>query len=404
MNRREDLLAVDNAYQVRDGIDDSEDAWPAALLRSPAFQRLPPANLQAFFRNLEEVFFEAGDVIFRQGDAGDYFYAIKAGQCAVTRKPSPTARDIRLATLKPSDMFGEDALISGKARSTTVSMDTDGQLLKLDKANFLRLISEPVITRVSAAEAMGIANRGGRWLDVRQQDSLDFGAPPGGLLAIPFFALRTALSTLDRYERYVVVCEDGKTSDAAVYLLLRFGFDAVALKGGLGTLPQNAPMAAVSRSPDGKKSAEAGGVSLAADKVQTDREQQLEAELSTLKALVLECRSRGEQLVSESESAYRAEMATIRNQASAEIAVLLTQLAEIRTENARLREGLGRRLDQVHRRCDPDAESPESPRSECVALRQNPSAAPRRSQTGTPGGWLRKCVSLFRGFSREKMP
>ena len=226
-------------YQVSESTDATEDDWISALLRSPIFQRLPPANLQTILRNVKEVRVKAGDVVFQQGDEGDCFYIIKSGHCVLTRKPSPNAREIQLASLKASDSFGEDALISDHPRSLTAKMLSDGQLMKLGKADFLKLIADPIIARISAAEAIRLVAEGAHWLDVRQSDAFEQGHPKGPAIHAPFFSLRMILGSLDRNRHYVVACEDGKLSLAAAYLLTRFRFNASALKGGIASLPQD---------------------------------------------------------------------------------------------------------------------------------------------------------------------
>jgi CRP-like cAMP-binding protein/predicted nucleic acid-binding Zn-ribbon protein len=237
INQREEGPPDTSGYKVSDSSEGNGGDWMSSLLRSPIFQRLPPANLQAILRNIQEVQVKAGDVICRQDDDGDYFYIIKRGQCSLARKPTPTARDIRLATLKTCDTFGEDALISEKPRTVTITMDTDGELLRLDKANFLKLVRDPIITRLTSKEAIAKVNQGGIWLDVRLPDHFQQGHPRGRAINAPFFSLRMMLPTLDRQKDFVVVCEDGKISEAATYLLLRFRFNAYVLKGGIGTLP-----------------------------------------------------------------------------------------------------------------------------------------------------------------------
>jgi CRP-like cAMP-binding protein len=236
VNQREESLAELPTYSVSHTPEASDGDWISALLRSPVFQRLPPSNLQILLRSVEEIPVQAGDVICRQDGPGDYFYIIKQGQCVLTRKPSPHAKEIKLATLKGFETFGEDALFSDKPRTVTITMATDGQLLRLDKASFLKLVRDPAISRIGLKEAIDMVRHGGMWLDVRMPDLYQQGHPRGSLNA-PFFSLRMMLSSLDRQKKYVVVCEDGKVSEASAYLLLRYGFDAYVLKGGIGTLP-----------------------------------------------------------------------------------------------------------------------------------------------------------------------
>ncbi|MBK7250310.1 MAG: hypothetical protein IPI06_05355 [Gammaproteobacteria bacterium] len=60
------------------------------LLQTKAFQRIPPANIQAIFLRMQRVQCRAGEVIIKQGAEGDYFYAIVKGRRAVTRETTRT--------------------------------------------------------------------------------------------------------------------------------------------------------------------------------------------------------------------------------------------------------------------------------------------------------------------------
>lgn len=61
----------------------------------------------------------AGEVIFREGDAGDTCYVVQHGSVRVTRNHSD-GRTITLAELRPGDLFGELAMFDSETRSATV--------------------------------------------------------------------------------------------------------------------------------------------------------------------------------------------------------------------------------------------------------------------------------------------
>lgn len=238
INQQDELNRGLPTYKVSDIPEEPTRDWMTALLKSPLFQRLSPANIQAILRGLEEIEVKAGDVICRQGDPGDFYYIIKKGRCALTRKPSRLAKEIKLATLKISDTFGEDSLISGDPRNVTVTMLTDGVLLRLDKATFVKLLKEPVISYVDFETAQRMASRDAVWLDVRTPDAYEQGRLPGSL-NIPFFSLRVMLPTLNRQSKYLLVCDDGRLSEAAAFLLIRYGFEAQVLAGGIVNVPRD---------------------------------------------------------------------------------------------------------------------------------------------------------------------
>jgi rhodanese-related sulfurtransferase len=210
------------------------DDWMTTLLQTRSFHRIPPANIQAIFMRMQRVPYLAGDVVIKQGDEGDYFYVIVKGQCMVTRE-TPLNRDgIKLAELGVGDTFGEEALIAEAKRNATITMITDGVLMRLAKDDFRELMNEPLLQWANYDQARDIVARGGRWLDVRlpsehQNMSIE------GSLNIPLYFIRLKLSTLDPKTPYVVYCDTGRRSSAAAYILVERGFDAYVLRGGLTT-------------------------------------------------------------------------------------------------------------------------------------------------------------------------
>jgi CRP-like cAMP-binding protein len=211
------------------------DDWMTTLLASRTFQRLPPANLQAIFMRMQQVNCLAGDVIIRQGDEGDYFYVVTRGRCVVTRETPLSRDDIKLAELGVGDTFGEEALISGARRNATVTMLTDGALMRLGKQDFARLLNDRMIDWADYDEARGIVERGGRWLDVRLPSEFEAYHEPGAI-NVPLYFIRLKLGTLDLRTPYVVCCDTGQRSSAAAFILIERGFTTRVLKGGLNAV------------------------------------------------------------------------------------------------------------------------------------------------------------------------
>ena len=208
------------------------DDWMTTLLQTKAFHRIPPANIQAIFQRLQRLPTKAGEVIIKQGGEGDYFYIIVNGKCAVSRETPLKQEGIRLAELGVGDTFGEEALIAEAKRNATVTMITDGVLMRLKKEDFRELMNEPLLQWVSREQASEIVAKGGRWLDVRLPSEHQTLAIEGAL-NIPLYLIRLKLSTLDPAVPYVVYCDTGRRSSAAAYLMVDRGFDAYVLTGGL---------------------------------------------------------------------------------------------------------------------------------------------------------------------------
>ena len=212
------------------GPDVKESSWMMSMLQTSAFLKLPSANLQTLFQRMEEVNAMAGDVIVNMGEPGNYYYIIKEGKCHVT-KPSGDGVKI-LAELDSCDSFGEEALISDAPRNATVSMLTDGVLMRLSKEDFQELLEEPLLKWVDSEQAMNLAQNGAVRVDVRLESEFDNTHVPGAI-NIPLHQLRQHITDLDKSLEYIFYCDTGQCSSAAAFLMSQRGFDAYVMKGGI---------------------------------------------------------------------------------------------------------------------------------------------------------------------------
>lgn len=214
--------------------EENSDDWMTTILQTKAFHRIPPANIQAMFMRMEPMNLKAGAQVIKQGEEGDYFYIITEGRCAVTRETPTNKAGIKLAELGVGDSFGEEALISDAKRNATVTMITDGSLMRLAKDDFNKLLNEPMLNWVSYDEAKSLVADGGAWLDVRLPSEYE-NRHEDDAVNIPLYFIRLKLDVLDTNKKYVVYCDTGRRSSAAAYILSERGFQAYVLKGGLSS-------------------------------------------------------------------------------------------------------------------------------------------------------------------------
>jgi len=212
--------------------EDTGDDWMTMLLQTKAFHKIPPANIQAIFMRMQQINYNSGDVILKQGAEGDYFYVLTRGSAVVTRETPLSKEGIKLAELKVGDTFGEEALISDAKRNATVTMSSDGAVMRLGKDDFKKLLNEPMLDWVTKDQASEIVKNGGQWLDVRLPSEFD-NHHMDGAANIPLYFIRLKLNTLDLKKTYVVCCDTGRRSSAGAYILNERGFKAYVLRGGI---------------------------------------------------------------------------------------------------------------------------------------------------------------------------
>ncbi len=212
--------------------EDTGDDWMTMLLQTKAFHKIPPANIQAIFMRMQQINYKSGDVILKQGAEGDYFYVLTRGAAVVTRETPLSKEGIKLAELRVGDTFGEEALISDAKRNATVTMSSDGAVMRLGKEDFKTLLNEPMLDWVSKDQAMEIVKNGGLWLDVRLPSEFD-NHHMDGAINIPLYFIRLKINTLDLSKTYVVCCDTGRRSSAGAYILNERGYQAYVLRDGI---------------------------------------------------------------------------------------------------------------------------------------------------------------------------
>lgn len=232
----------ENDYMVENEDDLKQELsgdWMSTLLKSPIFQRLPAMNLQQVLMNLEDVEYKKGDIIFNQGEPGEYYYLIKSGRCALSRKASERAKEIKLLELGKNTTFGEDSLLSGEHRSMTVTAMTDMLLSRIDKERFIKLIKEPALTYVDYQQLLDDCEQGRALaIDIRSMDAYNKGHIAGSR-NIPFFSLRMSIKELSQEsKKVIIICEDGQLSKAAAFALIKGKVDTDILKGGMQSVPE----------------------------------------------------------------------------------------------------------------------------------------------------------------------
>ncbi|MBD0274741.1 MAG: mechanosensitive ion channel family protein [Acetobacteraceae bacterium] len=101
-------------------------------------------------QRMRERFVPRGASIVRQGEAGQSLFVLAEGVLDVTRERG--GADVTLDRMVPGDVFGEMSLLTGQARSATVTAETDAVVFEIDKAHLDALLQR----RPELAE--GLAN------------------------------------------------------------------------------------------------------------------------------------------------------------------------------------------------------------------------------------------------------
>jgi rhodanese-related sulfurtransferase len=220
---------VSQVSQVSQWMRDTE-MFSAQKLKSGIFSRLPPANIEEMFRRMQYLAFNVGQVVVQQGAAGDYYYLLESGAAEVSRITVSQNKPELIKEHVAGDFFGEEAVVSEGKSNVTVTMLTDGAVLRLKKSDFNELLKAPLIHQVTLAQTQkALANGRAVLVDVRFPSEFKFDAMEGAV-NLPLNQIRHLMADLDKTKQYITYCQTGRRSSAAAFILIEQGFDAVVLE------------------------------------------------------------------------------------------------------------------------------------------------------------------------------
>src|SRR5947209_19620981 len=99
---------------------------------SHLFEALDAAGRNELLKLSHRRHVKAGEIIFREGDAGGEFYVIANGQVRVTADALEGEKEI--ARLGHGQFFGEMAVLNGDKRTATCTAVTDADLVTFPSA------------------------------------------------------------------------------------------------------------------------------------------------------------------------------------------------------------------------------------------------------------------------------
>jgi len=111
------------------------------LQRSSLLRFVPEDHRQKLVSLFNEIRYEFGDLILKQGDEADAFFILTAGRARVI-KTTEEGKELSLNLLRPGDEFGESALLTGGVRSASVRCSSAVDVIRLERKDFLALVQE----------------------------------------------------------------------------------------------------------------------------------------------------------------------------------------------------------------------------------------------------------------------
>jgi hypothetical protein len=125
----------------------------AQLQNVAAFDRLSTRQLVGLAEALKEERYEAGELIYAEGDEGTGLYFVVEGEVEISKDDRPLER------LGPWAFFGELSSLDGVPRSASARARESVQLLRLDRENLLELMEDTPALGIGLSQFLSLRVR-----------------------------------------------------------------------------------------------------------------------------------------------------------------------------------------------------------------------------------------------------
>ena len=129
------------------------DAIIDLLMNVPIFDQFKGDELRLVSRHMSFIELEKGEILFREGDQGDYICFVAEGALDVVKK-TEEGRYVVLATLNRGRSIGEMAVIDDFPRSATVRARKNATLVILTRERFDLILEKHAATGVRILKAI----------------------------------------------------------------------------------------------------------------------------------------------------------------------------------------------------------------------------------------------------------
>ena len=114
-------------------------ANPEILHSISLFQMLDDQELQTLAKELDEIHFLAGQMVFRMGDQGDKMFVVETGKVELFLQDQADDR-VDLGIADAGDFFGELSFLSSEPRSTSAKALENTKVLAIDQHDLEMLV------------------------------------------------------------------------------------------------------------------------------------------------------------------------------------------------------------------------------------------------------------------------
>src|SRR5258706_5366704 len=155
-------MVVTGVSQDKKGLPRPSASNKLAVLRKhPMFCDLEPEALDELCRYAKHSTLKRGATIVSKGDPGNSLVVVVSGTVKISIS-SPDGRSAILNLIGAGEIFGEVALLDGRARTADATANTNCEIYVIDRSEFFPLLGSHPALGVKLVELFGERVRGTR--------------------------------------------------------------------------------------------------------------------------------------------------------------------------------------------------------------------------------------------------
>jgi len=124
------------------------------LIETPMFENLEPSEIMEIIHIVDMEQYQAGDIVFREGDAGDAWFVLYKGAVDVLKHGATGEK--KITELGPQACFGEISILDGSPRSATIRVSEDSVVFRVPREAFAELLDNDHLVAYKLLHHMAI--------------------------------------------------------------------------------------------------------------------------------------------------------------------------------------------------------------------------------------------------------
>jgi cAMP-dependent protein kinase regulator len=125
---------------VKNAASKKRERYESFLAKVELLENMEPYERSKISDAFKSCTYDEGEFVIREGEWGDVFYIVEAGEAVATKTLTPGQAPEEVMQYGPADYFGELSLLKGEPRAANILAKTNLRCVTLDRQSFKRML------------------------------------------------------------------------------------------------------------------------------------------------------------------------------------------------------------------------------------------------------------------------